>query len=585
MTHPTKAIAPILLEDYYKITRERLTKKDLNDFFDKQDILKAMQRVTSVALHQECLVKPGLTLKAYYAGHVLGAAMFLARAHHDQYKVVYTGDFNATPDRHLAAAWIDPCAPDLIITESTYATLVRESKRRRETQLIRRILSCVKKDGKVLVPVFAVGRAQELCVLLDNVWRRLGLQVPVYFSTGLTEKANEYYRMFLPWTNEHIKHVHEHGQNPFHFAFIKPWQSEYATQPGPAVLFAAPGMMQSGTSLDVFRRWGPDPKNLIVLPGYCVNNTVGYRVLNYHRSPRTKDGAYEIMGWDRTDIILMKAQVESLSFSAHADQTGILQVLTMANPKAVMLVHGEKAKMELLKGKIEHELKVPCFMPPNGVVVNIPMENQVHVSVPMGDIIQSEYKKRLKLETSQCKGQVHMDMDMAMEKARLATTDSVTINECVVIGNKRGKEEDDPWKLIPVPDEYNVDTSNKKMMPCHFTFAMQLKYEPRTGCCATESDTPWRDPDAFKSAFQKAVESVTKEFSAEGLTVQVHQPEEPEEGEFVQSGDMGDDNVSWFQVNSVKVSDTQPGLMQLTWTYKDELIAGRILDVLDVALA
>lgn len=87
----------------------------------------AVMQVTAVSLHQTVHIDAELSIKAYYAGHVLGAAMFHVQAGDES--VVYTGDYNMTPDRHLGAAWIDCCRPDLLITESTYATTVRDSRR------------------------------------------------------------------------------------------------------------------------------------------------------------------------------------------------------------------------------------------------------------------------------------------------------------------------------------------------------------------------------------------------------------------------------------------------------------------------
>jgi integrator complex subunit 11 len=94
-----------------------------------------------------------------------------------------------TPDRHLGAAWIDKCRPDLLITESTYATTIRDSKRCRERDFLKKVHDSIDKGGKVLIPVFALGRAQELCILLETYWDRMNLKVPIYFSLGLTEKV------------------------------------------------------------------------------------------------------------------------------------------------------------------------------------------------------------------------------------------------------------------------------------------------------------------------------------------------------------------------------------------------------------
>jgi len=104
-----------------------------------------------------------------------------------------------TPDRHLGAAWADRCEPNVLISESTYATTIRDSKRCRERDFLKKIHSTVENGGKVLIPVFALGRAQELCILLESYWDRMKLDVPIYFTAGLAEKATNYYKLFVNW--------------------------------------------------------------------------------------------------------------------------------------------------------------------------------------------------------------------------------------------------------------------------------------------------------------------------------------------------------------------------------------------------
>ncbi|CAI2169238.1 12780_t:CDS:2 [Funneliformis geosporum] len=371
MTHPTKAICPILLEDYRKITVER---KGETNFFTSQMIKNCMKKVTAVNLHQTIKVNgdDDLEIKAFYAGHVLGAAMFYVRV--GSQSVVYTGDYNMTPDRHLGAAWIDKVRPNLLITESTYATTIRDSKRTREGDFLKKVHDCVSQGGKVLIPVFALGRAQELCILIETYWERNNLNVPVYFSAGMTEKANDYYKLFINWTNEKIKNTFVQ-RNMFDFKHIKPWDRQYMDLPGPAVLFATPGMLHIGTSLEVFKKWAPHPENMVIMPGYCVAGTVGAKVLN---------GDKEIY-IDAYNKIPVNIQVKNLSFSAHADAKGILQLIKQCDPRNVMLVHGEKAKMEFLQEKIKRECKIPCFSPANGetIIINTPLSIPVDISVDL----------------------------------------------------------------------------------------------------------------------------------------------------------------------------------------------------------
>jgi len=380
MTYPTKAICPILLEDYRRIMVE---KKGETNFFTSQMIKSCMKKVISVNVHQTIRVDSDLEIKAYYAGHVLGAAMFLIRVREES--VVYTGDYNMAPDRHLGAAWIDKVRPDLLITETTYATTIRDSKRQREREFLKNVHSCVEKGGKVLIPVFALGRAQELCILLDTYWEQMNLNIPIYFSAGLTEKANLYYKLFINWTNEKIKKTFV-KRNMFDFKHIKPFERALIDSAGPMVLFATPGMLHAGLSLEVFKKWAPDEMNMCILPGYCVVGTVGNKLMAGQRGPVTIDNK---------TVIDVKCSVKSLSFSAHADAKGIMQLIKLCEPKNVLLVHGEKLKMEFLKEKIIQKFQLPCFSPPNGntTYINTSQSIPIHIST---ELVKRKIEQALK---------------------------------------------------------------------------------------------------------------------------------------------------------------------------------------------
>lgn len=361
MTHPTKAICPILLEDFRKIS---VDKKGEQHFFTSGMIKDCMKKVIACNLHETIRVDADMEIKAYYAGHVLGAAMFHVRVGH--LSLVYTGDYNMTPDRHLGAAWIDRCRPDLLITESTYATTIRDSKRCRERDFLSKVHDCIDRGGKVLIPAFALGRAQELCILLETYWERMNLKCPIYFAAGLTEKATNYYKMFITWTNQKIRNTFV-DHNMFDFKHIKPFDRAFIDNPGPMVVFATPGMLHAGLSLQIFKKWAPFEENMVIMPGYCVSGTVGAKILNGARR-------VEI---DKGNFIEVKLSVEYLSFSAHADAKGIMQLIRQSEPRNVMLVHGEGDKMKFLKGKIEEEFHLDCYMPANGETSIIPVPERI----------------------------------------------------------------------------------------------------------------------------------------------------------------------------------------------------------------
>uniref|UniRef100_A0A8C7NGY2 Integrator complex subunit 11 n=1 Tax=Oncorhynchus mykiss TaxID=8022 RepID=A0A8C7NGY2_ONCMY len=311
-----------------------------------------------------------LEIKAYYAGHVLGAAMVQIKVGSES--VVYTGDYNMTPDRHLGAAWIDKCRPDILISESTYATTIRDSKRCRERDFLKKVHETVERGGKVLIPVFALGRAQELCILLETFWERMNMKAPIYFSTGLTEKANHYYKLFITWTNQKIRKTFVQ-RNMFEFKHIKAFDRSYADNPGPMVVFATPGMLHAGQSLQIFKKWAGNEKNMIIMPGYCVQGTIGHKILNGQKK----------LEMENRQTLEVKLQVEYMSFSAHADAKGIMQLIRMAEPRNMLLVHGEAKKMEFLKDKIEQEFTINCFMPANGETTTVITNPSVPVDISL----------------------------------------------------------------------------------------------------------------------------------------------------------------------------------------------------------
>lgn len=130
-------------------------------------------------------------------------------------------------------------------------------------------------------------------------------------------------------------------------------------------------MLHAGLSLAIFKKWASDEKNMVIIPGYCVAGTVGHKVLSGQKK----------IEMDRKSVIDVRMQVEYMSFSAHADAKGIMQLIRMAEPRNVMLVHGENEKMKFLMNKIEAEFSIPCFKPANGESITIDTPPYIEVDI------------------------------------------------------------------------------------------------------------------------------------------------------------------------------------------------------------
>lgn len=576
MTHPTKAICPILLEDYRKIT---VDKKGERNFFTSQDIKNCMKKVIAVNLHQTIMVDDDLEICAYYAGHVLGAAMFYIRVGEES--LVYTGDYNMTPDRHLGSAWIDKVKPDVLITESTYATTIRDSKRSRERDFLKKVHDCVAGGGNVIIPVFALGRAQELCILIETYWERMDLRVPIYFSAGLTEKANHFYRLFINWTNEKIKSTFVH-RNMFDFKHIRAWDRAYIDNPGPMVVFATPGMLHSGTSLELFKKWAPDPKNMVIMPGFCVAGTVGSKVLAGEKHIKT----------DSFTTIEVNLQVKNLSFSAHADAKGIMQLIRQCDAKNVVLVHGEKSSMGFLKSRIMTEFGIPCFDPANGTTVSIETSHVIPI-----EMSASLLKQHLIRQTeTQDPGMTtssspeHSSSDDNSEQSDVKTPADIRPRDKVLIQGMLVMDDGKPIRL-----EDADEVLEKVGMANH-----KVRFEVRKAYNAT--------------ALRRAVENAESIEIQQGSTAMDTDKDESQAGDLYQEWDsdrfalslvhvalersigkqikvvreVEDDSIA---IRSVKIraptdkDEFERGGLLVGWDYRDEDLATRVLSIVTLALS
>uniref|UniRef100_A0A8C9GQN2 Integrator complex subunit 11 n=1 Tax=Piliocolobus tephrosceles TaxID=591936 RepID=A0A8C9GQN2_9PRIM len=376
MSYPSKALSPVLLLDGCKLTDFRWSQNN----FDKQiqllnansgellnyrincikkdpwsirknDIYECMNKIVGLQIN-ETYELGNLSITPYYAGHVLGACMFKIEV--NGFSVLYTGDFNTVPDKHLGCTKVPSLKPDILISESTYATYVRPTKKSSELELCNYVHECVHNGGKVLIPVFAIGRAQELSIILDEYWNKMKINYPIYFACGLAESANKYYRIYSSWINNTC--VSTEVKDLFNFSNIYPFHSSYLSEDRPMVVFATPGMISSGLSLRVFKAWAPDARNLIVIPGYCVQGTIGNKLIMGEKQIKM----------DEKTIINVACKIIYLSFSAHADSNGIQQTIKHVLPKSLVFVHGDKSGMHKLAKHMSNQYCINSICPSLG---------------------------------------------------------------------------------------------------------------------------------------------------------------------------------------------------------------------------
>jgi cleavage and polyadenylation specificity factor subunit 3 len=339
MTHPTKAIYKWLLSDYVKISS--LSPED--QLYDEQDLSNSYDKIQVVDYHQEVDLG-GIKFTAYNAGHVLGAAMFLIEI--AGIRLLYTGDYSREEDRHLMAAEKPPnIVPEVLICESTYGVQSHEPRQDRETRFTRMVHAIVGRGGRCLLPVFALGRAQELLLILDEYWQAHPElhNVPIYYASALAKKCMTVYQTYTNMMNSRIRELAK-SSNPFQFKHISNLKSiQQFDDVGPCVMMASPGMLQSGLSRELLELWCLDKRNGVIIPGYVVEGTLGKQILSQPEEFVSMTGAK----------LPLRLTVEYISFSAHVDYKENSEFIEAVGSQHLVLVHGDSNEMGRLRSALQ----------------------------------------------------------------------------------------------------------------------------------------------------------------------------------------------------------------------------------------
>jgi cleavage and polyadenylation specificity factor subunit 3 len=261
MTHPTKAVIRLLLGDYLRLMQMKNVKPE-DVLYTEADLQSCIDKVELIDYHTTVTVG-GLSFHALNAGHVLGACMYWMEI--GGRTILYTGDYSMEDDRHLMAAELPDKKPDLLMVEATYGVQVHASRAEREARFTGTIERVITRGGRCLIPVFALGRAQELLLILDEYWQQNPhLQnIPIWYASKLASRALRVYQTYANMMNARIR-AQMDISNPFSFSYIQNLKSidvNSFDDSGPSVVFASPGMLQSGVSRQLFDRWAGDPKN------------------------------------------------------------------------------------------------------------------------------------------------------------------------------------------------------------------------------------------------------------------------------------------------------------------------------------
>ena len=362
--HATMELCNVMLRDscflqkrdleYVNKRRRRDGKKLFEPLYDEKDVELLMQLFTPVHMHEPREIAPGITLEFFNAGHILGSALVQLDIKSDRgrnHRLLFSGDLGQ-PNQPILRHFEYPSGADILLIESTYADRLHPPSDDVEASLEELLKYVDRRNSKLLIPAFSVGRTQQIIYYLNRLAAKgkVPREFKVYIDSPLSQKATRIYADHREVYNKEARDMIAAGKDPLTYpgmVFVGTPEESMALNDasGPMIIIAASGMCEGGRVVHHLKNCVQNPDNVVLIVGYQAENTLGRRVVE-------KRNPLKILG----EEVELKARVEVINaLSAHADRNGLLGWLDEIkdNVRHAFAVHGEPEKVsamaELLK--------------------------------------------------------------------------------------------------------------------------------------------------------------------------------------------------------------------------------------------
>ena len=374
-TAPTKDITRVLLNDAAR-------RRD-DDY--KEHVRSALHRMQWVNFNQRKDICEGVTATWIPAGHISGAAMIHIQGQKES--VLMTGDVSVANQLTIPGMDSPPLQPDVMVMESTYGNRLHENRSEECRKLVSDVAEVNANGGKVLLPVFAVGRSQEVILILKEAVERGEIKCPVYVD-GMVRDINKVYKRHPELLSRHLQHQVECGEDIFYSRKISEVSSPKAREDilsgAPCCIVGSSGMLNGGVSVAYLKGLANNPDNLIALTGYQAKGNPGCELQGligeedpekrvvYLLADEENDGVKVASEAPSRVPVQVKCEVKKYSLSAHADRDQLTELGEKVQPRKLFLVHGDDgAREKLAKSVREACPNVDVQLPENGVTYTV----------------------------------------------------------------------------------------------------------------------------------------------------------------------------------------------------------------------
>jgi putative mRNA 3-end processing factor len=318
-TKGTKEISNLLLRDSFKISK--LNHQHV--VYNKCDINKIIDFFKEINFNEKINIKD-ITFSFYNSGHIPESACILIE--NKDKKLLYTGDINLNDTRLIKGANLN-FEVDYLITEATYGNREHPSRKEQEDLLKNKVIETIKRNGIALIPAFAVGRAQEIMLILED----LKLNIPIYLD-GMAKQVS---KMFLEH-NDLLKEPTKYKEILNKIEFVESNEQREILIKKPCIIITTSGMVSGGPVMFYLERLFNDNKNSIILTGYQSEETNGRNI---------SEKNYFILDGVEKKINM---NILHLDFSAHSGLKELKEMILKLKPRKVIVQHGDKEAIENL---------------------------------------------------------------------------------------------------------------------------------------------------------------------------------------------------------------------------------------------
>jgi KH/beta-lactamase-domain protein len=360
---PTSNLMTLLQLDYLDVA----SKQGVTPHYDQKDVRESVLHTLPLRFGVVTDIAPDIRLTLHNAGHILGSSMVHMHVGEGLHNIVYTGDYKFSRTMLLEGATTEFPRVETVITESTYGGPddIMPSRIEAEERLAAIVNQTLERKGKVLIPVPAVGRAQEIMLILDGYMRRGIMKEAPVFIEGMISEATAIHTAYPEYLGREVRNSILHdGVNPFqsdYFTIVEhPSVRQEIIEGEPCIIMATSGMLEGGPVIEYFKSLADNDNNSIVFVSYQIEGTMGRRV-------QKGLGEVALMTAEgKMDVVKVRLRIESIEgFSGHSDRRQIFNYVTHLQPKPerVIVCHGERAKCLSMAGFIERRCGIRTLVP------------------------------------------------------------------------------------------------------------------------------------------------------------------------------------------------------------------------------